>query len=158
MGRPLSFPAGWTNTTYYILEQGIGSRLRPNYSGTGNTLNANNPIVRRMIVDCPPVLGGDDARRTGFPLRPSRRSLRAGPVGPGGPEIRRLLWDIEVGAAARLAGTEAHRPKRGMRPACTRWGPLGRQLEGMERPRFRDDVRSFFRGAGRLDQRLLSTA
>ena len=34
---------------YYILEQ---DRSRyANYSGTGNTLNANHPIVRRMIVD-----------------------------------------------------------------------------------------------------------
>src|SRR6202162_2481292 len=40
---------GLDNNTYYILEQ---DRSRyANYSGTGNTLNANNPIVRRMIVD-----------------------------------------------------------------------------------------------------------
>jgi glycogen operon protein len=38
------------NSTYYILEQ---DRSRyANYSGTGNTLNANHPVVRRMIVDC----------------------------------------------------------------------------------------------------------
>ena len=37
------------NNTYYILES---DRARyANYSGTGNTLNANHPIVRRMIVD-----------------------------------------------------------------------------------------------------------
>ena len=36
-------------TTYYMLEQ---DRSRfANYSGTGNTLNANHPIVRRMILD-----------------------------------------------------------------------------------------------------------
>ena len=40
---------GLDNSTYYILEE---DRSRyANYSGTGNTLNANHPIVRRMIVD-----------------------------------------------------------------------------------------------------------
>ena len=44
---------------YYILED---DRARyANYTGTGNPLNANHPIVRRMIVDSP-LLGGDDAR------------------------------------------------------------------------------------------------
>ena len=40
---------GLDNAAYYILEQ---DRSRyANYTGTGNTLNANHPIVRRMIVD-----------------------------------------------------------------------------------------------------------
>ena len=47
-GPTLSF-RGLDNNTYYILEQ---DRSRyANYTGTGNTLNANHPIVRRMIVD-----------------------------------------------------------------------------------------------------------
>ena len=47
-GRRSAFAASITST-YYILEQ---DRSRyANYSGTGNTLNANHPIVRRMIVD-----------------------------------------------------------------------------------------------------------
>ena len=47
-GPTLSF-RGLDNSTYYILEQ---DRSRyANYSGTGNTLNANHPIVRRMILD-----------------------------------------------------------------------------------------------------------
>src|SRR5256712_6260806 len=48
-GPTLSF-RGLDNPTYYILEE---DRSRyANYSGTGNTLNANQPIVRRMILDC----------------------------------------------------------------------------------------------------------
>jgi isoamylase len=39
----------WTNSTYYILEP--DQSRYANYSGTGNTLNANHPIVRRIIVD-----------------------------------------------------------------------------------------------------------
>ena len=56
---------GLDNSTYYILDQ---DRARyANYSGTGNTLNANHPIVRRMIVE-PPLLGRGDACRR-LPLR-----------------------------------------------------------------------------------------
>ena len=37
------------NDAYFLLE-GDGSGYA-NYSGTGNTLNANHPVMRRMIVD-----------------------------------------------------------------------------------------------------------
>jgi glycogen operon protein len=40
---------GLANDMYYLLEP---DRSRyADYSGTGNTLNANHPIVRRLIVD-----------------------------------------------------------------------------------------------------------
>jgi len=47
-GPTLSF-RGLDNEAYYLLER--ERRYYSNYSGTGNTLNANNPIVRRMILD-----------------------------------------------------------------------------------------------------------
>src|SRR5947209_20321270 len=47
-GPTLSF-RGLDNSTYYILER--DRALYANYSGTGNTLNANRSVVRRMIVD-----------------------------------------------------------------------------------------------------------
>src|SRR5262249_56396979 len=47
-GPTLSF-RGIDNPTYYILEDGGGRYA--NYSGCGNTLNANHPVVRRLIVD-----------------------------------------------------------------------------------------------------------
>ena len=40
---------GLANEVYYILDKDRAQYA--NYSGTGNTLNANQPIVRRMIVD-----------------------------------------------------------------------------------------------------------
>ena len=47
-GATLCF-RGLDNAEYYMLEK---DRARyANFSGTGNTLNANHPIVRRMIVD-----------------------------------------------------------------------------------------------------------
>lgn len=47
-GPTFSF-RGIENSMYYILEE--DKTFYANYSGTGNTLNANQPIVRRMIVD-----------------------------------------------------------------------------------------------------------
>jgi glycogen operon protein len=41
---------GIDNSTYYILEPGTGHYI--NYSGCGNTVNCNNPVVRDFIVDC----------------------------------------------------------------------------------------------------------
>ena len=41
---------GIDNSTYYILDPATGQYL--NYSGCGNTVNANNPVVRDFIVDC----------------------------------------------------------------------------------------------------------
>ncbi len=47
-GPTLSF-RGLENEVYYILEK--DRAYYRDYTGTGNTLNANNPVVRRMIVD-----------------------------------------------------------------------------------------------------------
>lgn len=41
---------GIDNSTYYMLEPSTGDYL--NYSGCGNTVNCNNPVVRDFIVDC----------------------------------------------------------------------------------------------------------
>ena len=53
-GPTLSF-RGIDNPTYYILDEN-GSRYA-NYTGCGNTLNANHPIVRRMIRGQSALLG-----------------------------------------------------------------------------------------------------
>jgi isoamylase len=47
-GPTISF-RGIDNNTYYILGAD-GHYL--NFSGTGNTMNCNNPVVRSMVVDC----------------------------------------------------------------------------------------------------------
>jgi len=49
LGPTLSFK-GLENQVYYMLDNG-GSRYR-NYSGCGNTINGNHPIVREMIFHC----------------------------------------------------------------------------------------------------------
>jgi len=48
LGPTLSL-RGFDNETYYILE--LDRARYANYTGTGNTLNANESVVRRMILD-----------------------------------------------------------------------------------------------------------
>ena len=97
-GPTLSF-RGLENSAYYILEQ---DRSRyANYSGTGNTLNANHPIVRRMIVDSlrywVEEMHVDGFR---FDLASILARDASGHVMPNPP----VLWDIESDPV--LAGTK----------------------------------------------------
>src|SRR5271167_498415 len=48
-GPTFSF-RGIDNAIYYMLDPETGKYL--NYSGCGNTVNCNNPVVREFIVDC----------------------------------------------------------------------------------------------------------
>jgi len=48
-GPVLSF-RGLENTVYYLLDPQTRTYL--NFSGCGNTLNCNHPIVRELIIDC----------------------------------------------------------------------------------------------------------
>ncbi|MDR0444166.1 MAG: glycogen debranching protein GlgX [Treponema sp.] len=49
MGPTFSF-RGLDNSVYYILNE--NRRYYQNYSGCGNTMNCNNPVVRSLILDC----------------------------------------------------------------------------------------------------------
>jgi isoamylase len=144
---------GLDNSTYYILDK---DRARyADYSGTGNTLNANHPIVRRMIVDSlrywveemhvdgfrfdlAAILGRDE----------SGEVMRNPPV----------LWDIESDPV--LAGTKLIAEAWdacGLYQVGSFIGDSWKEWNG----RFRDDVRSFFRGedgsVGRFADRLLGS-
>src|SRR5262249_46667868 len=97
-GPTLSF-RGLDNTTYYILD---GDRSRyVNYTGTGNTLNANNSIVRRMVVDSlrywVDAMHVDGFR---FDLAAILERDESGAVLPMPP----VLWDIE--SDPMLSGTK----------------------------------------------------
>ncbi len=48
-GPTLNF-RGIDNTTYYMLEE--DPRYYRNFSGTGNTMNCNNPVMRTFIMEC----------------------------------------------------------------------------------------------------------
>jgi hypothetical protein len=81
---------GLANDLYYILEPDRSRYAK--YTGTGNTLNGNNSIVRRMIVDSLRYWVGEmhvDGFR--FDLASILARDAAGHVMPNPP----VLWDIE---------------------------------------------------------------
>ena len=129
---------GIDNTAYYILEQDP-SRYA-NYTGTGNTLNANHPIVRRMIVDSlrywVEEMHVDGFR---FDLASILARDSSGHVMSNPP----VLWDIE--SEPTLAGTKMIAEAwdaAGLYQVGSFIGDSWKEWNG----RFRDDVRSFFRG------------
>ena len=108
-----------------------------NYTGTGNTLNANHPIVRRMILDSlrywVKEMHVDGFR---FDLASILSRDRAGQAMPNPP----VLWDIESDPA--LAGTKLIAEAwdaAGLYQVGSFIGDSWKEWNG----RFRDDVRSF---------------
>ena len=151
-GPTLSF-RGLDNTIYYILEENGESYA--NYTGTGNTLNANHPIVRRMIVDSlrywVETMHVDGFR---FDLASILARDESGRLIPNPP----VLWDIESDPV--LAGTKLIAEAwdaAGLYQVGSFAGDSWKEWNG----RFRDDVRSFFRGedgvTGRFADRLIGS-
>jgi isoamylase len=137
-GPTLGF-RGIDNPTYYILEEN-GSRYA-DYTGCGNTLNGNQPIVRRMIVDSlrywVEVMHVDGFR---FDLASILARDQSGCPMPNPP----VLWDIESDPA--LAGTKLIAEAwdaAGLYQVGSFIGDAWKEWNG----RFRDDVRDFLRGA-----------
>ncbi|MGO9435918.1 MAG: glycogen debranching protein GlgX [Terracidiphilus sp.] len=144
---------GLDNPTYYLLCE---DRSRyANFTGTGNTLNANHPVIRRMIVDSlrywVTEMHVDGFR---FDLASILARDSSGAVLSNPP----VLWDIESDPA--LAGTKM---------IAEAWDAAGLYQVGSFvgdswkewNDRFRDDVRDFFRGSndsvGRMADRLLGS-
>jgi isoamylase len=137
LGPTLSF-RGLDNAIYYILGQDP-SRYA-DYSGTGNTLNANHSIVRRLIIDSlrywVETMHVDGFR---FDLASILARDESGQVIANPP----VLWDIESDPA--LAGTKLIAEAwdaAGLYQVGTFVGDSWKEWNG----RFRDDARSFFRG------------
>jgi glycogen operon protein len=140
-GGPTICFRGIDNPTYYILEE---DRSRyADFSGCGNTLNANHPIVRRMIVDSIRYWVQEmhvDGFRFDLASILSRDS--SGNVLPSPP----VLWDLETDPL--LAGTKFIAEAwdaAGLYQVGTFVGDSWKEWNG----RFRDDARSFFRGEER---------
>jgi glycogen operon protein len=128
---------GIDNRTYYLLDQ---DRSRyANYSGTGNTLNANHPVVRRLIVDSLRYWV-EEMHVDGFRFdlasilaRDSNGDVMSNPP---------VLWDIESDPA--LAGTKMIAEAwdaAGLYQVGEFVGDSWKEWNG----RFRDDVRAFLR-------------
>jgi isoamylase len=129
---------GLDNGIYYMLEE---DRSRyANYSGTGNTLNANHPIVRRMIVDSLRYWVRE-MHVDGFRFDLASILARDSSGHPmSNPPV---LWDID--SDPTLAGTKMIAEAwdaGGLYQVGSFVGDSWREWNG----RFRDDVRSFFRG------------
>ncbi len=129
---------GIDNSAYYILEEDRSQYA--DYTGCGNTLNANHPIVRRMIVDSlrywVEVMHVDGFRfdLASILTRDSSGNMMSNPP---------VLWDIESDPS--LAGTKIIAEAwdaAGLYQVGSFVGDSWREWNG----RFRDDVRSFLRG------------
>jgi isoamylase len=129
---------GLANDFYYILEK--DKSRYADYTGCGNTLNANQPIVRRLIQDSlrywVSQMHVDGFR---FDLASILSRDEAGSPLPNPP----VLWDIE--SDPLLAGTKLIAEAwdaAGLYQVGTFVGDTWQEWNG----RFRDDVRRFLKG------------
>ena len=137
-GPTLGF-RGIDNHSYYILEKDRSQYA--NYSGCGNTLYANHPVVRRMIIDSLRYWV-EHMHVDGF--RFDLASILARDVSGGVLSNPPLLWDIESDPA--LAGAKMIAEAwdaSGLYQVGQFVGDSWKEWNG----RFRDDVRSFFIGS-----------
>jgi glycogen operon protein len=144
---------GFDNCVYYILDRDPARYA--NFTGCGNTLNANHPVVRRMIVDSLKYWVEHmhvDGFRFDLASILSRDSSGSPMLNPP------VLWDIESEPA--LAGTKLIAEAwdaGGLYQVGSFIGDAWKEWNG----RFRDDVRSFFRGengtVGRMADRILGS-
>jgi glycogen operon protein len=135
-GPFLSF-RGIDNPSYYMTEQG-GSQYA-NYSGCGNTLNGNHPVVRRMILDSLRYWV-DEMHVDGFRFDLASILARdaSGQPLPNPP----VLWDIETDPV--LAETKLLAEAwdaAGLYQVGSFVGDAWKEWNG----RFRDDARDFAR-------------
>jgi len=144
---------GLANEIYYILDQDRAHYA--NYSGTGNTLNANQAIVRRMILDSLRYWVEEmhvDGFRFDLAAILSRDETGRPLDNPPAP------WDIESDPV--LAGTKLIAEAwdaAGLYQVGSFIGDSWKEWNG----RFRDDVRRFIKGDGAtvrmLPQRVLGS-
>ncbi len=136
-GPTLGF-RGIENTAYYLLEEDRSQY--GDYSGTGNTLRANHPVVRRLILDSLRFWVGEmhvDGFR--FDLASVLSRDGQGRVQPDPP----VIWDIETEPS--LAGVKLIAEAwdaAGLYQVGSFTGDNWKEWNG----RFRDDVRDFIRG------------
>ncbi|MFN2152613.1 MAG: glycogen debranching protein GlgX, partial [Anaerolineales bacterium] len=136
-GPTFSF-RGFDNRSYYILGKDPSQYM--NYSGTGNTLNANRSVVRRLILDSLRYWVQEmhvDGFRFDLASIFSRDDLGLPVVNPP------LLWDIESDPV--LAGTKLIAEAwdaGGLYQVGTFIGDRWKEWNG----KFRDDIRAFVKG------------
>ena len=129
---------GIDNSMYYTLE--ADKAKYSNYTGTGNTLNANHPIVRRMIIDSL-HFWVKEMHVDGFRFDLASILSRDGKGRPI--ENPPILWDIESDPV--LSGTKLIAEAwdaAGLYQVGSFVGDSWKEWNG----KFRDEVRSFLKG------------
>jgi isoamylase len=144
---------GLENEVYYILEK--DRAYYSDYTGTGNTLNANNPVVRRMIIDSLRFWVEEmhvDGFRFDLAAVLSRDESGTPLANPP------IIWDISTDPI--LAGTKLIAEAwdaAGLYEVGTFIGDFWKEWNG----KFRDDIRAFVKGdqgaIGKLACRLLGS-
>ena len=130
---------GIDNAVYYLLDPATGKYL--NYSGCGNTLNCNHPVVRDLIVECLRYwvmeMHVDGFR---FDLASILGRGTDGSVLVNPPLLESLAYDPVLANTKLIAEAwdAAGLYQVGTFPAWSRWA----EWNG----KFRDDVRRFVRG------------
>jgi len=141
---------GIDNKTYYLLTP---DGYYFNFSGCGNTLNCNNPIVRNMILDCLRYWATDyhiDGFR--FDLATILGRDQSGAPMHNPPLLESLAFDPILGKCKLIAEAwdAGGLYQVGSFPAWGRWA----EWNG----KYRDDVRKFLKGetglVGAMSQRL----
>jgi glycogen operon protein len=150
---PMLCLRGIENSVYYILDK--DRRGYANYTGTGNTLNSNHPVVRRMILDSLRYWVRD-MHVDGF--RFDLASILSRDESGHPLENPPVIMDIDTDPV--LAGTKLIAEAwdaAGLYQVGSFIGDNWREWNG----KFRDDVRSFLRGdagtVSRLAKRLLGS-
>lgn len=152
MGPTICF-RGFENSVYYVLDN--DRACFADYTGTGNTLNANQPIVRRMIIDSL-HFWVEKMHVDGF--RFDLASILSRDESGRPMENPPVLWDIESDPV--LAGVKLIAEAwdaAGLYQVGSFVGDNWKEWNG----KFRDDVRAFLKGDNstvtRLAQRLMGS-
>jgi len=136
-GPTISF-RGLDNSIYYILSE--NRRFYQNYSGCGNTMNCNHPVVRTFIMDCLRYwvmeMHVDGFR---FDLGSILGRDQNGQIMENPPTLERIAEDPVLNATKIIA--EAWDAGGAYQVG---WFPGGRWAEWNDK--FRDNVRRYWRG------------
>jgi isoamylase len=151
-GPSISF-RGLDNRTYYMLTP---EGYYYNFSGTGNTLNCNNPVVRNMVLDCLRYWAAEyhiDGFR--FDLAAILGRAPSGAPLPNPPLLESLAFDPILAKCKLIAEAwdAGGLYQVGSFPAYGRWG----EWNG----KYRDTIRRFLKGdegmVSDMSQRLMGS-
>ena len=137
-GRARARPSASAGSTTAPTTSSTGTGPRyANFTGCGNTLKANHPVVRRLILDA----SATGSRRCTSTASAST-SPRCSPATTDGQPAARARPSSGTSRATRCWPAPSSSPRPGTPPGSTRWGTCVGDSWKEWNGRFRDDVRS----------------